>query len=155
MKIMNKKKYAVLILVALAIFLFYRQAETKSVLNVLNQRNDAVLNSMRIVRRNGVETRTRFNINRRYVNELYKIDTSHCPKKFQLAWLDYVQACERAQKIPGRVIADIAVVAATGSFVPVLNEIPKTVNTNDELLMAWQSLERVALEYDVRIIHQS
>jgi hypothetical protein len=150
---MNKIRYIGWIFLALALFLFYKSEETKSILVVLNQRIEAAENSKLMVYRNGVVAKTRFNL-RRYVDGLHRINTLHCPKKFQLAWLDYVQACERLEKMPGRMIADLFIGIATRSPFSLIKDVPKTEESGDELLLAEQNLERVALEYDVRIIHK-
>jgi hypothetical protein len=78
----------------------YRISEAKNIVNVINQNASAAKDSMQIrYFKNGI-SHTNF-LADQYVGELHKIDTSACPKSFQLSWLTYEQACElQAQQNP-------------------------------------------------------
>ena len=133
----------------------YKAAEAFSIVNVLNQNAKAVGDSMQI-RGLGRRSVTNFNTGQ-YVIKLHKIDTSPCPKKFQLAWLDYVHAWEQeAQQTPGRMLGEayftMLGVATRSSSLG--NVGAKPIEAANELERTRQQLERVALEYNVRIIRQ-
>jgi hypothetical protein len=149
---MNKKKVIVLVLLIFGFFLLFKYSETQSILSVINQRNDAIRNATLRVLRNGEVVKTPLN-QRRYLNGLYNIDTSHCPKKFQLAWLDYVQACERTRMMQGEMMFDAVVSLTTSSPAFIVKGISSSEKIGNDRELAWQNLERVALEYDVRFIH--
>lgn len=152
---MDKKKLIIrAIPLSISCFCFFKAFEILSITSVLNQRNDAFRNAKLRVRRNGEITEARFVNSRQYLNELYKIDTSHCPKKFQLAWLDYVQAGERDGRAKERVITDFAVAAVTYQIFSLRDAVSTTEKSIDERELAEQNLERVALEYDVRVVHK-
>ena len=99
--------------------------------------------------------RKQFNVHK-YINGLTQIDTAFCPKKFEQAWLDYIQATTRASDqnpIRGEfVMGMIGVATKSPSLEPTTAKPPEA---KDEVERAWQNIERIALEYNVRIIHQS
>jgi hypothetical protein len=122
-KKMNKTLRFVLGLVGLAFILLlivgyvsysHKVAEAQSIVNLINQNANAAKHSNQILTyRNGI-SRTNF-LTSQYVGELHKIDTSACPKKFQLTWLNYVQAWEvEAQQTPSMARAN-ALAAAIGT----------------------------------------
>jgi hypothetical protein len=156
---MSNRRYiifsvAIVVLLTAGLFIAIRSAESKSIINVLNK-NSQLVKALTQSPAHGSMPQKKFNV-RQYINELTQIDTAFCPKKFELAWLDYVQALERAsdkRMILGEVIVGmIGVATKSHSLEPML---AKPLEARDEVERAWQNVERVALEYDVRIIHQS
>jgi hypothetical protein len=151
---MNKTKKIILIFfLILVTFLLFKFIELNSVLNVLNQGASAAKDSTQITHMIGGETKTILDVSR-YANEIYKIDSSHCPKKFQLAWLNYVQAYRRVEQSKGIIFTDCVIGLATRSSMPLVKDATKPIKVHDELVIAYQSLKRVALKYGVRITHK-
>ena len=157
---MNNRHYialAVVICVVLsvvALFFVYKGAVAQSIVNVLN-RNARAARACVQTSTLGTRNKRKFNT-REYVNELHRIDASRCPKKFQLAWLDYVQAWEReGEQTPGVVLGELYLgmvgVATKSSSLEKMAVRP--IEARDALERAWDALERVALEYDVRVVH--
>ena len=86
-----------------------------------------------------------------YVNALHKIDASACPKKFQLAWLDYVQAWER-NKAPINDFAskaEFAVGLAFHSTAAVSDSVERIKRGDTD--EAFRQIVRVAAQYDVTV----
>jgi hypothetical protein len=118
--------------------------------NVLSQRIAA--------RKKCAHGQGRLSLNRtEYVAALKTADTAACPSKFRLAWLDYVQTCERANEYS---IVDcvwdgaesagsaMAVPTSPGEAVSGIRDRygrARRRDTNE----AWRQCQRVALEYDV------
>ncbi|HEY5043040.1 MAG TPA: hypothetical protein VIK53_13670 [Verrucomicrobiae bacterium] len=162
---MNKTLRFVLGLVGLAFVLFliggyvsysHKVAESQSVVNVINQGANAARHSTQIRYLVTGKSLTNF-LASQYIGELQKIDTSACPKKFQLAWLNYVQAWEaQAQQTPGRRFAEayleaVGVMTHSSSLEKVGT---RGIEVADATTRAWQNVEMVALEYDVRMKYQ-
>lgn len=82
---------------------------------------------------------------KRYSAALRKIDTSHCPKDFQLAWLDYVQVweCFADYGLPGMALDLVLLKQLDGSQ---LERRSRSRDTKE----AWNKVERIALYYGVR-----
>ena len=150
---------AVVVVVGVAMIGGYwaiRLYESNTVMAVLGQNIQAAKSCLE-VRPLGGRTRKIFNT-RQYVNELHKIDPSHTPKKFQLAWLDYVQAWEReAEQTNGTMLGEayIGMLGVVSRSSRLASVAAKPIETANALERAQQNLERVALEYDVRIIHKT
>jgi hypothetical protein len=156
-----KKSFLPILIVSILLFLFliggffasyiYKAVESQSIVNVINQSASAAQNSMQISRKY-----RRF-LGSKYVGELHKIDTSACPKKFQLVWLNYVHAWElQAQQTPGTRLAEaylgaVGVITHSTSFEKIGT---RGIETADATTLAWQNVETVALEYDVRMKYQ-
>jgi hypothetical protein len=146
---------------SVAVYYICRISEAKNIVNVINQNAGAVRDSMEIRYFKNGTSRTNF-LAGQYVGELHKIDTSTCPKKFQLSWLTYVQACElQAQQNPRSVtgvnLGLMAVGAITrSSALETLGTrgIEREMDASLATTHAWQRVERVSLEYDVRMIYQ-
>ncbi len=86
-----------------------------------------------------------------YVTALHNIDTSSCPKKFRLVWLDYVQTWERmAQYPPIRKIEDIVQSAEAILNPSGLADVDQRADKRDTT-EAWRQCVRVALEFDVDV----
>ncbi|HEY1719105.1 MAG TPA: hypothetical protein VGH42_12530 [Verrucomicrobiae bacterium] len=136
------------------------QSRTQSIIDVINQNANAAKHSVQILTYKNGMSRTNF-LASQYVAQLHKIDTSACPKKFQLAWLNYVQTWEvEAQQTPSMARAN-ALAAAIGTVTHSSSletvgttGIERQINANDAITHAWQNVEMVALEYDVRIKYQ-
>lgn len=132
----------------------YHGAQTRAVATVLNQNNQAASAAQQI-RTFGSHSTTNFNAHQ-FVTELSRIDSSGCPKRFQLVWLDYVQAWERAaDQTPSTMLGEaylsmLGVVSRSSSLA---NVGARPLQAAEALQRTWQQLERVALEYNVRIEH--
>jgi hypothetical protein len=148
---------AVLAIMLAAIFPYtaYKKYEAGAIVSVINQNGQAVGDCTVFVRfRRKLERRFK---TPKFVNELRNIDTSACPKRFQLAWLDYVQAWEREGEItPDRNLVDflfgVGGVYTKSSRMAGMAAEPFEVR--DALTQSWQKVERIALEYDVRVVYQ-
>lgn len=82
---------------------------------------------------------------------LQSISTEGCPKKFRLAWLDYVHACERAAEYPTlRKLEDVVQSVGSWNNPAVLKEVEDRASRRD-IREAWRQCQRVALEFDVEI----
>jgi hypothetical protein len=145
---------AIIALLATGFFLAVRSAESKSIINVLNKHSQLVKS---LTQRPADKTmpQRKFDAHQ-YINGLTQMDLSFCPKRFEAAWLGYVQATERAfdqRTIRSELVMGMVGVAAKS---PSSTPLPaKPPEARDEVESAWQNVERVALDYDVRIIHQS
>ena len=147
---MDKKKKTILLMLFIFGFLFYfKYCEAQSIVNVLDQRNDIIRDASMRILRNGEVVKIPLN-QKRYLNGLHNIDTSHCPKKFQLAWLDYVHSCELSRKDQDEMIFDGVVSFIEHSPGPILSRVSSSVKMTNDKEVAWQNLERVALEFNVR-----
>ena len=79
-----------------------------------------------------------------YLKALHEIDTKECPKKFRLAWLDYVQAWDRQMEILPFLFE--GVLAIKGDLKP-LAEGQIARNTTEK----WRAVQRMALEYGIDV----
>lgn len=158
---MSNRRYiifsvAIVVLLAAGFLMAFRFAESKSIINVLNK-HAQLLKALTQNSAGGTPPQKKFDTHK-YLNELTQIDTSFCPKKFESAWLGYIQAAQHvSDKNP---IRDELIVEMIGVANKSHSHSLETVPTNpsepkDEVERAWQNVERLALEYDVRIIHQS
>jgi hypothetical protein len=156
---MSNRRYiifSVTIVVVLMVGFFwaFRFAESRSIINVLNKHSQLV-KALTQGPADKTMPQGKFDAHK-YLNELTQIDTSFCPKKFEAAWLEYIQATERAsdQNLlrDEVVVGMIGVATKSRTLDPLLARPPEA---RDEVERAWQNVERVALEYNVRIIHQS
>jgi hypothetical protein len=144
---------AIIALLATGFFLAVRFAESKSIINVLNKHSQLVKS---LTQRPADKTmpQRKFDAHK-YINGLTQMHMSFCPKRFEAAWLGYVQATERAfdqRTIRGELVVGMMGVATKSPSSPPPAKPPEA---RDEVESAWQNVERVALAYDVRIIHQS
>jgi hypothetical protein len=156
---MSTRRYfvysAVIVAVLATGFLMaFRHAESKSIINILNTHSQLV---KALTQDPAEKTAPPRNFNaHKYINELIQMDRAFCPLKFEKAWLGYIQATERAanQNVlrTDEILAMIGVATKSPSHAPLT---PMPPEARDEVEKAWQNVERVALEYDVRIIHQS
>jgi hypothetical protein len=132
-------------------------ARAETIIAVLNANGTALNDCFEVRTFRGIPKKTKF-LPRRYVNKIHQIDPSHTPKRFQLAWLDYVQAWERiSDQTPGMVLGEtyVAMIGVYTHSSRLTDVAARPIEAADALEMARQKLERVALEYDVRIIHQT
>jgi hypothetical protein len=144
----------VALLIAGAGYFAFKIARSESIISVYNQRNQVVKDCTIDIKnsRAGTVVRRRFNTVK-YVGEIQKIDTSFCPKKFRLAWLDSVQAFQReSEQRPNSDfflwLFGVATRRHTFDSLPM-----KPIEAADELEKASQALDRVALEYNVQVSH--
>ncbi len=72
-----------------------------------------------------------------FVSALHKIDTKPCPKDFQMAWLEYVHACEQADAKDRHFVFSL-LEAGHGDLSGL-----KPADT----LTPWQRVETIALRY--------
>ena len=83
-----------------------------------------------------------------YTQGLRGIDMSHCPRDFQLAYLDHIHACESLARAPDplnlRFLIDLLVLKK-------LPNIPDDQPIHDEIARTWNEIERIALSYGVRV----
>jgi hypothetical protein len=156
---MSNRRYiifsmAIVALLATGFLMAFRFAESKSIINVLNK-HAQLLKALTQGPADRTTLGKKFDTHK-YLNELTQIDTSFCPKKFESAWLEYIQATQQTSDqnpIHNELIAEmIGVASKSHPSGPVPT---KPLEPKDEAERAWQNVERVALEYDVRIIHQS
>jgi hypothetical protein len=144
------------IIAAVGVYFVTGIVRSQSIVVVLNQNAQNARDCTQVFAV-GNRTRRRFNT-RKFVDKLQGNDTSACPKKFQLAWLDYVHCWERErEQTPGVVLSEAYLgmigVATRSSSLSRLTT--KPIETADALETAWQNLETVALEYGVRVIHKT
>ena len=158
MGVKSAKKLIILAVAAILIFFgvarAYKGAQTRSVVTVLDQNAQAALAAQQI-RTIGRHSVTNFNA-QQFVTELSRIDSSRCPKKFQLAWLDYVQACERAaEQTPSAMFGEayLSVLGVVSRSSSLANLGARPLEAAEALQRTWQQVERAALEYNVRIEH--
>ncbi len=127
----------------------HRNAQARYITNVLNQGSQTVEALTQTP-----SARMQFSPHKCSV-ALSMIDTSSCPEKFQVAWLDYVQALNQApdknEILFDFVIGTIGVARKSAAWSKWINKAPDAKN---DVVKAWQNLERIALDYDVRIVHQ-
>lgn len=143
---------AITALLATGFFLAVRSAESKSIINVLNKHSQLV-KSLTQGPADKTMPQRKFDAHK-YINGLTQMDMSFCPRRFEAAWLGYVQATERAfdqRTIRGELVVGMMGVATKSPSSPPA----QPPEARDEVESAWQNVERVALDYDVRIIHQS
>jgi hypothetical protein len=154
MKTRRKVGIALLVFVWLPVvaYLYYSDAESKAIIAVINQNAQNARDCTTVFGK-----RRDFNT-RKFVNKVQGIDTSACPKKFQLTWLDYVHCWERqGEQTPGMVLSEAYLgligVATRSSSLSKLTT--KPIETADALENSWQNVETVALEYNVRIVRKT
>ena len=162
---MNKlliRKIALFALLILVGYLYYSYTQTQHILGVYNQKNQEATDCL-MVKDTGIlikgghgETLKKKSFNLpKFVSVIQNINTSSCPKKFQLAWLDYVQACQRAsEQTPNAdmLLYFFGIITRTHTF----DNLPsKPIQAGDELEKASQALDRVALEYNVRTTYKT
>jgi hypothetical protein len=88
---------------------------------------------------------------------LENMDTSACPRDFQMTWLAYAQEKEENAKIKNNTGGKLAVetlvaVSSAGLALPMLGEAAKTVaDAPEQSDVAWFQLQRVCLEYGLHI----
>jgi hypothetical protein len=156
---MNKAQARQIILICvLAIlgYLFYSHQRTQNIIKVYDQRGQSardstVINQFRV--HGEIVNKRSFNFPK-FVDKIQNIDTSHCPKRFQMAWLEYVQACQRvAKEKPGSdtMLYLLGIITRTHTF----DNLPeKDRETGDDMEKATQLVDRVATEYNVRIVYK-
>jgi hypothetical protein len=145
---------AIIALLATGFFLAIRSVESKSIINVLNKHSQLV-QSLSQRPADKTMSQRKFDAHK-YIDGLTQMDMSFCPKRFEAAWLGYVQATERAfdqRTIRSEFVMGMMGVATKSPSSPPLPAKPP--EARGEVESAWQNVERVALDYDVRIIHQS
>jgi hypothetical protein len=143
------------------VYCIYRFSEAKSIVSVINQNASAARDSMQVRYFKNGTSRTNF-LADQYVGELHRIDTSTCPKTFQLSWLTYVQACElQAQQNPRAVtganlgLMAVGAITHSSAFETLgTRGIERELDASLATTHAWQRVEKVALEYDVRMVYQ-
>jgi hypothetical protein len=132
------------------------QRIVNSIINVIDRNAYAARHSTQIIPLITGAYRTNFLANQ-YIAELQKIDTSACPKEFQLTWLNYVHACEsEAEQTPGTRLRE-ASLGAIGIMTrsDTLEKIGTRRNeVENATTLAWQNVETVALKYNVRVQYQ-
>jgi hypothetical protein len=144
----------VVLLIAGAGYFALMVARSESIINVYNQKVQSAKDCTIEIKnlRAGTVVRRRFNWVK-FVGEIQQINASACPKKFRLAWLDFVQACQReSEQRPNSDLFlwlfGVATKRHTFDSLPM-----KPIEAADELEKASQALDRVATEYNVRIIY--
>jgi hypothetical protein len=156
---MSNRRYiicsvTIVALLATGFLMTFRFAESKSISNVLNK-HAQLLKAPTQGPADKTMLRKKFDTHK-YLNQLSQIDPSFCSKKFETAWLDYIQATEPAsdQKLLRYelIVGMIGVATKSPSLTPLL---AKPLEARDEVERACQNVERVAWEYGVRIIPQS
>jgi hypothetical protein len=156
---MSNRRYiifsaVIVALLATGFLMAFRFAESKSIIRVLNQ-NALLLKALTQNPATGTTPQKKFDTHK-YLNELTQIDTSFCPKKFESAWLGYIQAAQQTSDqnpIHNELIVEmIGIASKSHSSEPVP---AKPLDSGDEVERAWQNVKRAALEYGVTIIPQS
>jgi hypothetical protein len=146
----------VLVTMTIEVFAVRRIMRSRTIIAALNQNAQNARDCTETITFGGRE-RKRF-LARKFVDKLHEVDTSDCPMKFQLAWLDYVHCWERqGEQTPAVVLGELYLgmfgVATRSSSLSKLAT--KPIETKDALETSWQNLETVALEYDVRVTHKT
>jgi len=150
---------AVVVAITVATLVFFRAYkfyESQTILTVINQHQQAVKDCTVHVRPGHPKPQRIFQT-KTFVNELHNVDTSACPKRFQMAWLDYVQAWERKGEVtPDTALVDFlygvgGVYAKSSKMADMAAEPHEAKNAVEQ---SWQRVERVAWEYDVQVLFQ-
>jgi hypothetical protein len=119
----------------------------QAIIRVCAERTTAQQRSMKIVR-GGFGSFTNLNL-QAYSAALQRIDAGRCPKKFRLAWLDYVHAWERwaGYGLVGmlRDVGELVPAAIAAGGMTDVSRRWERMNTSE----AWRTVERVAVEYGV------
>jgi len=89
---------------------------------------------------------------RAYTQGLRKIDMSHCPRDFQMAYLVHIQAWEslvqlRASENPLGPLIELLLFKK----MPNITDNSDERAINDEIVRTWDEIERIALSYGVRV----
>ena len=74
----------------------FRFAESKSIISVLNKRISQLVNALPPISADGTIPRGKFDGHKVSKRTPSKSILSFCPKKFEAAWLEYIQAAKQA-----------------------------------------------------------
>jgi hypothetical protein len=93
-----------------------------------------------------------------YARGLRRIDMSRCPREFELAYLDHIDAWESfaesrdSSSLPG-FLAETVMTNSIPllSLLSILKEKQDTDRIEDEITATWNEIERLALSYGVRV----
>ncbi len=147
---MEKKQHPILLAAQYAIvalvFLFcaFKIIEILSIRRVFDQNVKAFNGSMQIAHEGLLYTK-RIHVHK-YVDGLKRINTSYCPKKFQQAWHEFVQAWEQEEEL-GMKLSQMNKSGAGKSGNITVN----TLGVEAAMSKARQDVEDTALEYGVRV----
>jgi len=83
-----------------------------------------------------------------YTQGLRGIDMSHCPRDFQLAYLDHIHAWESLARSPDPLNLNFLIDLLVFKKLP---NIPDDQPIYDEIARTWNEIERIALSYGVRV----
>jgi len=87
-----------------------------------------------------------------YAQGLRKIDMSRCPRDFQLAYLDHIQAWESLARSRASVnLLGPLIELFVLKKIPNITDFPDEQPIHDEIAKTWGKIERIALSYGVRV----
>ncbi|MGO9244365.1 MAG: hypothetical protein ACLPT4_05940 [Verrucomicrobiia bacterium] len=146
---------------AVGIWFVFRLHASSTIISVYNQRSEIAKECVKTAHwRNGnvmINRRTGEAVQRfdahSFLKQVHAIDVSQCPKRFRLAWLDYVHAFDdlmdqaNSSTILDETILGMIGVATRSSTLA--NRLDKPREAVDALKEATYHLDRIAVEYGV------
>ena len=87
-----------------------------------------------------------------YVQKLRKVDMSRCPRDFQLAYLDHIQAWESLARSRASVnLIRPLIELLFLETIPDISGLHDEQPIYDEITKTWDKIERIALSYRVKV----
>ncbi len=88
-----------------------------------------------------------------YAQGLRKIDMSRCPREFEIAYLEHIQAWESLARSRESVDAGPILSLLQGNLLGLLSELSDDTEgpMKDEIVATWNEVERIALSYGVKV----
>ncbi len=86
-----------------------------------------------------------------YTQSLRQIDMSRCPRDFQLAYLDHIQAWESLERSRSSIdLVKMLIEFLIFKKIPDITDESDAKPINDEIINTWNKIERIALSYGVK-----